>query len=100
MAKTTFKTGDRIAYAAKFLRDTGQYTGNASQRRGTYLGDYSHMPATHGCVRWDDMEEMISMGKGQYADPEYVAEIRKHGQCVGKVSIARVGSSRFALNDL
>lgn len=91
-----FQAGDRIAYAAKFLKNTG-LTGSSAQRRGTYLGAYDHMPASHSRVKWDDMEENIARGEGQYADPEYVAEIRARGQIVGNGAIAKLGSARFAL---
>lgn len=97
------KEGDRIAYAAKFLRNTGQFTGSAPQRRGTYLGqntDRGKPDPDFARVRWDDIEALIASGQGQYGDPEYVAEIRANGSLVHINNIAKVGSPRFASNDL
>ena len=88
--------GDRIAYAAKFLKNTGQFTGEAPMRRGTYLsGDdkFSY-------VRWDDAEERIARAEGDYAEADYREHVRKHGNMVATGNIAKVGSARFALNDL
>lgn len=90
--------GDRIAYAAKFLKDTGQFTGAAPQRRGTYLGP--DVAPGFARVRWDDIETLIADGRGQYADSEYVAHVRKEGSTVHANNIAKVGSGRFALNDI
>lgn len=33
----TLNAGDVVAYAAKFLKNTGQFAGYAPQRRGTFL---------------------------------------------------------------
>lgn len=92
--------GDRVAYAASFLRNTGQFTGSAPQRRGTYLGAYAGMEKTHGRVRWDDQEERIASGLGQFGEADYCEHVRAHGELVALSAIAKVGSARFALNDL
>jgi hypothetical protein len=89
--------GDRVAYAAKFLRATGQLTGAAPQRRGTFLRhDFNGFCR----VRWDNEGEYISSGRGQYADDEYCRDVRENGNLVAITNIAKVGSPRFALNDL
>jgi len=100
MAKQTLKAGDVVAYAAKFLRSTGQFTGAAPARRGVYVGPEPSMPTTYCRVRWDDIEAVIASGAGQYADPEYVDDARRNGSLVHVNNIAKVGSARFALNDL
>jgi hypothetical protein len=92
--------GDRVAYAAAFLKNTGQFTGAAPQRRGTFLGVYDAMPKTHGRVRWDDQEERIAAGLGQFGEADYCEHVRAHGELAALSAIARVGSARFALNDL
>lgn len=98
MARLT--AGDRIAYAASFLRNTGQFSGSAPQRRGTYLGPYAGMPKTHGCVRWDDREERIAAGLGQFGEADYCEHVRANGELVALSAIAKVGSARFAHNDI
>lgn len=92
--------GDRIAYAAKFLKNTGQFSGSAPQRRGTFLGVYPAMSKTHGFVRWDDQEERIAAGAGQFGEADYCEHVRRHGELVALSAIAKIGSARFALNDL
>lgn len=100
MAKPNKLTpGDRVAYAAKFLRDTCQHTGSAPQRRGTFVAYWSSNP-TFARVHWDDFEALAAAGAGQYADPEWVEDCRAHGQIVHAGNIARVGSPRFALADM
>jgi hypothetical protein len=75
--------GDRVAYAAAFLKNTGQFTGEAPFRRGVLVGFDEAMTRAAGkpfaLVRWDDAEE-----------PGLVLAS----------NIARVGSPRYALNDL
>lgn len=95
---TTLQAGDRIAYAAKFLKNIGAFSGSTPQRRGVFVGMWEGAPKTHARVRWDDIEDVIATGEGQYADPEYVADIRAHGSLVALSAIAKVGSPRFALN--
>ena len=96
--------GDRVAYAASWLRNIGHFSGHIPFRRGTFLGVEKTAPESHGRVKWDDIEELIAEcakdPNSQYADAEYVAEIRANGQLVALSAIAKVGSPRFALNDL
>lgn len=99
MTKSTLKPGDRVAYAAKFLKNTGQFTGEAGERRGTYLRPRPGMPK-YGYVRWDDEAKRIASGQGDYAEADYCETVRRDGSLVCLSNIARVGSPRFALNDL
>ena len=93
--------GDRIAYAAKFLRDTGQFTGPSPQRRGTFVAYYrGESNSGFARVKWDDFEALAANGQGQYGDQEYVDDSRQFGQMVHINNIAKVGSPRFALNNL
>jgi hypothetical protein len=89
--------GDRIAYAAKFLKNTAQFTGAAPQRRGTFVGYWPRDPQ-FARVKWDDFEECCAQGGGQYGDTEWTADAREHGAIVHANNIAKVGSPRFALN--
>ncbi len=103
MAKSSkLEPGDRVAYAAKFLKNTGQFTGSGPQRRGTFVGYWNHgarhVPET-ARVRWDDFEANAAYLAQQNGE-DYVADAREHGQCVLACNIAKVGSPRFALNDL
>jgi hypothetical protein len=91
--------GDRVGYAAKFLKDTGQFTGAAPLRRGTYLGEYDGAP-NMGRVKWDDQEARIAEGAGQFAEPDYCDYVREKGELVGLKAIAKVNSPRFSCNDL
>lgn len=99
MAKHKFNPGDRVAYAAKFLKDTGQHTGDAGFRRGTFLSSSLDGMPDYGRVRWDDFESNAAYYAQQYGD-DYVADAREHGQLVALSTIAKVGSARFACNDL
>lgn len=51
--------GDIVAFAAKFLRDTCQHTGDAPLRRGVYIGPDATL-AGYVRVRWDDQEQRIA----------------------------------------
>ncbi len=98
-----FQEGDRIAYAASHLRAIGAFTGAASERRGTFVKyeqPYCGNRITHGRVHWDDEESLIAARCGNFAEEDYCAEIRKNGSLVALSAIAKVGSARFALNDL
>ncbi|MDE3023350.1 MAG: hypothetical protein KGI54_16125 [Pseudomonadota bacterium] len=99
MAK--LQAGDKIAYAAKFLKNTGQHTGYAPQRRGVFL-KYDSLCGheKYARVQWDDIDSVITSGQGQYADAEYVEDIRQNGSLVLSDNIAKIGSAKFALNDL
>ena len=88
--------GNRIAYTAKFLKNTGQFTGSGGTRRGTFIaydGDYAR-------VHWDDEAALIAQGRGCYAESDYCEDVRKNGSLVRASNIALVGSARFAVNDL
>lgn len=86
-----------IAYSAKFLRNTSQHTGGASMRRGTFVG---MQDATYARVRWDDTPQRIAERQGDFIEADYCAEIGQNGSPVHAGNIAKVGSARFALNDL
>ena len=51
--------GDRIAYAAKFLKNTGQFTGPSGQRRGTFVA-YDRSAPQFARVHWDDFDAKAS----------------------------------------
>jgi hypothetical protein len=91
-------TGDRVAYAAKFLKNIGAFTGSTPQRRGTFL-TYDQRAPDFARVKWDDFEANAAHYAKQYGD-DYVVDAREHGQMVNANNIAKVGSPRFASNDL
>lgn len=94
--KRNLIAGDRVALSAKFLKNTGQFTGPAGARRGTFIkyeGDFAR-------VHWDDIEEYIAAGRGDYAEPDYCAEVRANGSMVHAGNLAKVNSAAFALNDI
>lgn len=91
--------GDTIAYSAKFLRDTCQHTGPAAQRRGVLLGQDRGLP-NFVRVRWEDTEQRIAEKSGNFAEEDYCAHVREFGSLVHENCICRVGSPRFACNDL
>lgn len=92
----TFKTGETIAYTAKFLKNTGQFTGGAGQRRGVFVSLWAADPR-FARVRWTDADyERLAEQNGQ----DYADEAKEHGQLVALANICRVGSARFAHNDL
>ncbi len=91
--------GDRIAYAAKFLRNTGQFTGPGGGRRGTFVSYWTSNP-DFARVHWDDEAAIIASGQGQYGETDYCDDVKAHGSLVHANNIAKVGSPRFALNDL
>lgn len=100
MAKPNkLEPGDCVAYAAKFLKSIGSFTGGMPQRRGTFVSYWDANP-NFARIKWDDFEAMVATGKAQYGDLEYVDDARRHGQCVHVNNIAKVGSPRFASNDL
>lgn len=88
--------GDRVAYAAKFLKNTGQFTGAGPQRRGTFVAYWDKDPNVTR-VKWDDFD-FACLAK-QYGE-DYAEDAQAHGQCVQAANIAKIGSPRFALNDL
>ncbi len=88
--------GDRIAYAAKFLKNTGQFTGPGGQRRGVFVA-YDPTAPQFARVRWDDFDAKAA--SHQWGE-DYAADAIANGQMVHAANIAKVGSARFALNDL
>ena len=56
-AARTFAPGDRVAYAAAFLKSTGQRTGWAPCARGTVTGGQAFGPRVLVSVKWDDVAE-------------------------------------------
>ena len=87
--------GDRVAYAASFLRNTGQFTGSGPQRRGTFVALWER-DSQFARVKWDDFEQNAPALAVQWGE-DYVADAREHGQLVHSKNIAKVGSARFAL---
>lgn len=87
--------GDRVAYAAAFLKNTGQFTGSGPQRRGTFVKIWESNP-DFGRVKWDDFEANAPALALHWGE-DYVADAREHGQLVHIKNIAKVGSARFAL---
>jgi hypothetical protein len=94
--------GDRVAYAAKFLRNTLQFTGNAPQRRGTFVSytTFGSQTDNYARVHWDDEAAMIASRAGQFAEQDYCDDVRAHGSLVCAANIAKVGSPRFSHSDL
>ena len=90
--------GDKIAFTASFLKNTGQFTGTSGARRGVYV-KADRMPG-FARVRWGDEETRIAEGVGNYAEADYCADIREHGSLVCEKNICRVGSDKFACNDI
>ncbi len=90
--ETTLKAGDRIAYAAAFLKAIGADY-NLAQRRGTFVGFEGPI---FGRVHWDDEDARIAAREGQYAEQDYCDDVRERGSLVGLKSICRVGTARFA----
>lgn len=91
------QAGDRVAYSAAFLKSTGQFTGSAPQRRGTYVGPAPGPEKTHSRVRWDSFD--FAHAARQNGE-DYAEHVREHGELAATKNIAKVGSARFALNDL
>ena len=102
MAKPNkLERGDRVAYAAKFLKNTGQFSGAGPQRRGTFVS-YDASMSGRGVldivrVKWDDFD---FDAQAQQWGEDYAQDAQEKGQCVLAVNIAKVGSPRFASNDL
>jgi hypothetical protein len=97
MAKPNkLQAGDTVAYAAKFLRNTCQHTGSAPQRRGTFISYWQSNP-DFARVKWSDFD--FDYQARQHGE-DYAQDAQEHGQLVLAVNIAKVGSPRFALNDM
>lgn len=93
------ESGDRIAYSAKFLKSTGQFTGGAGERRGTFRAYDDGFSPGYARVTWDDFEATADRLSDQYG-ADYVDDARANGSVVFAGNIAKVGSARFACNDL
>ena len=94
MAKSKLKPGDRIGYAASFLRNIcASY--DTAQRRGVYVGPYESMPDKFGRVHWDDESALIAPRQGEYSEQDYCDEIKAKGSLVALSAIARIGSLSF-----
>lgn len=48
--------GDRVAFTAKFLKNTGQFTGEVPRWRATYVGPCPYLGAEFARVRWDHID--------------------------------------------
>lgn len=90
-----FQPGDRVAYAASFLRNAGLHTTGMADRRGTYSKDHESHPS-HCYVRWDDTQARIDSRKGDFAEADYREHVATHGELACRTNIAKVGSVRFA----
>ncbi len=102
MAKPNkLEAGDRVAYAAKFLRNIGAFTGSTPQRRGTFLSYWKTVDPSFARVRWDDLADPAYQAQlaDQYGD-DYLTDALANGQLVRAEAIAKVGSPRFADNSI
>ena len=94
MAKYNFVKGDRIAFAAKFLKSIcADY--DKAQLRGTFES-FDPSMKNYGYVHWDNEGERIASRQGNYAEQDYCDHVKKHGSFVCLDNIAKVGSIRFA----
>ena len=93
----TLQAGDRIALTAKFLKSTGQQTGPAGARRGTFI---KYDDDKFARVHWDDTPAQIAARQGYFEDQDYCDEIARNGSPVFAGNICKVNSPRFALNDM
>ena len=92
----TFENGETIAYTAKFLKNTGQFTGGAGKRRGVFRSLWDKDPK-FARVHWHDADyTCLAEQWGQ----DYADDAKAHGQLVLAVNICRVGSAKFEHNDL
>ena len=97
----SFSVGDRVALSAAFLKNTGQFTGASADKRGTFAGPaLPGFPPSYGRVHWDDTPARIAAKSGQFAEADYCEVIARDGTHVPLANIAKVGSARFACNDL
>ena len=88
--------GDRIAYAAKFLRNIGAYTGAMPQQRGTFLKQEPAMPG-FARVRWDGWEDQLAHSAKLYGN-DFAADVRENGNLVHAANIIKVGSPQFVMD--
>lgn len=94
-----FVKGDLVALTAKHLKNTGQFTGNAGARRGTFIDFDSDIP-NYGRVHWNDTEHKMANKVGDFAEKDYCENIVKYGSPVPLSILCKVGSPKFACNDL
>lgn len=98
--KPNFQPGDTIAFSARFLKDTGQFTGPSGAMRGVFVSYDPGMGERYSRVRWGDEEARIAGGEGDYAEADYCDIVRRLGSLVCTANICKVGSARFACNDI
>lgn len=62
--KTTFQVGDRVAYAAKFLRSIADYSHQSASMRGTVTAvkQYGGMKFPVVSVKWDNETDELRAG--------------------------------------
>ena len=65
-------------------------------RRGTFVSYWKANP-DFARVHWDDFDFAY---QAQQNGEDYAEDAKTNGQCVLAVNIAKVGSPRFALNDM
>lgn len=100
MKKPTFGIGDTVAYTAAFLRNTGQMTGGAGDRRGRVVG-FENLSAARNVsphlllarVIWADAD--YAFLAEQYGQ-DYADQARENGQLVIAKNLCRVGGAGFA----
>ncbi len=56
MRAKPFKVGDRVKYAAAFLRSTGMYTGDIPRARGTITALEAFGTSTLAVIDWGNPE--------------------------------------------
>jgi hypothetical protein len=92
--KNTLAIGTRVALSANFLRNTGQQTGPAGQRRGTILA----LDPIFARVRWDDTTEADYAALATQWGDDYAADVRANGHMVNRANLAAVGSAAMSAN--
>lgn len=97
MNRKSLKPGDRVAYSARHLKTSGQATGSAALRRGTYVGEYAG--AKNYCrVRWDDNVARIAARAGQFAHQDYCDDVANNGSLAHSDTIRSAISSGMSYN--
>jgi hypothetical protein len=89
--KNIIAAGTRVALSGNFLRNTGQQTGPAAQRRGTVLSLEGTLFAR---VRWDEPTDYTALAM-QWGD-DYADDVKANGHMVNIANLAAVGSSAMA----
>lgn len=88
--KTKFQAGDRVALSAQFLKSTGQRTGFAAHRRGSFLKIEGTEFAR---VRWDDEGEVLYSAMALQWGNDYADDIRANGSLININNLAKVGAN-------